>query len=251
MVVRYHHRNWIALAVLSCGVAASGSASAACSNATLNGAYGLISSGLIEGGENTVAVYRFTADGNGNVSGSGTSSGNGTIITGPFSATYTVAGNCTGMMVVTNQFAQVSNYNFVFDTKNSQFEFIESDTGTNVSGDAVAIGAATCGFSGKKEILALRIRGHVNSGSPLDVVGQMTLNGSGKLTAATTSSENGEVVTSNVKGTYTSNSDCTGTAQIKGNGFTDNFATVTVNGGKELLLVETDTGTIVAGTATQ
>jgi len=250
--MQFHHRIWIALAVLSCGVAASGSASATCSNATLNGAYGLISSGLIQNDEeNAVAVYRFTADGNGNVSGSGTSSGNGTIITGPFTATYTIAGNCTGTMVVTNQFADVSNFNFVFDTKNSQLEFIESDSGTNVSGEAVAIGTATCGFSGKKEILALRLRGHVNSGSPLDVVGQIILNGSGKLTATTTSSENGGVVTSNIKGTYTSNSDCTGTAQIKGTGFTDNFATVAVNSGKELLLVETDTGTIVAGTATQ
>ena len=71
------------------------------------------------------------------------------------------------------------------------------------------------------------------------------------LTAAVTSSENGEITSDSVKGTYTSNDDCTGTAQIKGTGFKDNFATVSVNGGKELLLVETDSGTIVAGTATQ
>ena len=242
--------NWIGLAVLAFASVGSGSASAACSNATLNGAYGLIASGLSETDVSTVAVDRFVADGNGNLSGSGTQSGNGTIETVTFSGTYSVASNCTGTVTATNQFDQVSNYNFTLDTKNSQFEFIESDNGANVSGEGIAIGTGACGFSGKKEILALNIRGQVSDG-PLNVVGQIILNGSGKLTAAVTSSENGEITSDSVKGTYTSNDDCTGTAQIKGTGFKDNFATVSVNGGKELLLVETDSSTIVAGTATQ
>jgi hypothetical protein len=58
------------------------------------------------------------------------------------------------------------------------------------------------------------------------------------------------VFTVPITGTYTENADCTGTAQITPQGFSaTNFATVVVNEGKELLLIETDTGTLVAGNA--
>ena len=51
-------------------------------------------------------------------------------------------------------------------------------------------------------------------------------------------------------GTYTQKADCLGTAQITPKGSAAmNFNTVEVNGGKELLLIETDTGTFVSGTA--
>ena len=249
--MRFHHRDGIGLAVLAFAMVAAGSASAAsCSLATLSGAYGLIASGLSQEGVSTVAVDRFVADGNGNLSGSGTQSGNGTIETVTFSGTYSVASDCTGTVTATNQSDQVSNYKFTLDTKNSQFAFIESDDGANVSGEGIAIGTGTCGFTGAKEILALNIKGNVSDG-PLNVVGQFILNGSGKLTATVTSSENGTITSDSVKGTYTSNSDCTGTAQIKGTNFKNNFASVSVNGGKELLLVETDPTTTVAGIATQ
>jgi len=53
-----------------------------------------------------------------------------------------------------------------------------------------------------------------------------------------------------VTGTYTQNADCTGTAQITPKGSaTTNFNTVAVNGGKQLLLIETDNNTLITGTA--
>ncbi|MGO9366452.1 MAG: hypothetical protein ACLP0H_02350 [Terriglobales bacterium] len=53
-------------------------------------------------------------------------------------------------------------------------------------------------------------------------------------------------------GTYTEDSDCTGTAQITPSGSsTLNFNFVVVNIAKEILLIETDANTIVVGSMQQ
>lgn len=53
-------------------------------------------------------------------------------------------------------------------------------------------------------------------------------------------------------GNYTVSADCTGTAQITVSGFpTSNYNLVVVNGGKEVLVIETDANTIVTGNLSQ
>jgi hypothetical protein len=53
-----------------------------------------------------------------------------------------------------------------------------------------------------------------------------------------------------VTGTYTEASDCSGTLKITPKGSSAlNFNSVFVNGGKELLLIEIDSGTVIGGTA--
>jgi len=55
-----------------------------------------------------------------------------------------------------------------------------------------------------------------------------------------------------IAGTYTEKTDCTGTMQIMPSGFsTLNFNFVVVNAGKEILLLETDAGTVVGGSMQQ
>jgi hypothetical protein len=85
---------------------------------------------------------------------------------------------------------------------------------------------------------------------PTAAVGQIILDGKGNISGNETFSVDYTVFTVPITGTYTENADCTGTAQITPQGFSaTNFATVVVNEGKELLLIETDTGTLVAGNA--
>jgi hypothetical protein len=53
-----------------------------------------------------------------------------------------------------------------------------------------------------------------------------------------------------VTGTYTEASNCTGKVQITPAGLAAlHFNAVFVNGGKELLLIETDSGTVIGGIA--
>ena len=87
------------------------------------------------------------------------------------------------------------------------------------------------------------------SGATVGIVGQLTLDGKGKISGTETVAV-GTTFTVPVKGTYTENSDCTGTAQITPTvkGFpTGHFNTVVVEDGKALLMMETDNNTMTAG----
>jgi hypothetical protein len=83
-------------------------------------------------------------------------------------------------------------------------------------------------------------------------VGQLILDGKGNISGTATISNNGTISKGPVTGTYTQQTSCLGSAQITPKGFTAmNFNTVDVNGGRELLLIETDTSTFRSGTAQQ
>lgn len=76
------------------------------------------------------------------------------------------------------------------------------------------------------------------------------LDGKGNILGSETFSVGGEISQVPVTGTYTQNADCTGTAQITPAGSaTTNFNTVAVNGGKQMLLIETDSNPLITGTA--
>jgi hypothetical protein len=111
------------------------------------------------------------------------------------------------------------------------------------------VSECTCGLSRKKLVLTTNLVGLVN-GVVADTVGQVTLDGNGNISGIETFTLNGVVTTLPVTGTYTENSNCTGTWQITPMGGTaTNFNTVEVNGGRELLMIESDNGTITAGNA--
>lgn len=66
-----------------------------CSNATLSGDYGATLTGTVNSLP-FAALDLVTADGNGNITGTGTIVSNGTVIPTSFTATYTVNSDCSG-----------------------------------------------------------------------------------------------------------------------------------------------------------
>ena len=83
-------------------------------------------------------------------------------------------------------------------------------------------------------------------------VGQVILNGKGKVSGSGYSSIAGSIHKGTLTGTYTEASDCTGTLQFTPpGGSLSNFSFVVVNSGKELLVIETDNGTTVFGNSQQ
>ncbi len=226
-------------------------AAAMCSNATLFGVFGYFH-GRPDGiGGMRAVVGQMLADGQGNVSGSWTMSLNGAITAGNFTGTYSIAKNCSGSLTLINEDFPTADYNIVFDDVHKGFQMIQTDNGTAQPGFALAQGVVTCGLTGKKQIFATNLLGTLTATSQVDaIVGQVTLDGKGHLSGTETFSVGGTITTVSVTGTYTQNADCTGTAQVTPSGSpTSNFNTVAVNGGKELLLIETDTNTTVTGTA--
>ena len=231
---------------------AIGSASAAtCSNATLKGVAGSLDAGF-NGGLPETTLTQATFDGQGNLSGTVTDSTNGTITTGTFTGTYSVSKNCTGSLTVKFQNGSTASENFVLDDSKKGAQMIRTDSGLVKSGLVLDQGAVTCGATGKKATFAANLTGTINGIGPAAAVGQATLDGKGNISGTGTFSLDGSILTGSISGTYTENSNCTGTAAITPQGFsTLNFDFVVVNGGKELLLIETDAGTTVSATMQQ
>jgi len=238
------------IVLLFVAIFAVGSASAAsCSDATLKGVYGFTFSGLGGDGTPRAIVGQATADGKGNVSGTLTKSKDGTILTLTVTGSYSVAKNCTGSLTSNDSDGETRHVNFVFDNGNKGWQGIQTDSGRVISGFALAEGAAVCGENGKVQTFAANLRGSVIGVGQVAYGEQVILDGKGNVSGNGTFSLDGAIDTVPITGTYTENADCTGSAQITPQGYsTLNFNFVVVNVGKEILLVETDTNTIVSGT---
>ena len=249
------HVRKISVALFVCAIAmmvAAKPAAAACSNATLKGVYGYYH-GRPGGGSTIKAVVgQFTADGAGNLTASWTLSANGVISTGTTTGTYSISKNCTGTITFSSEDYSPADFSFVFDDGFEGFQMIQTDSETAQTGFGLAQGAGvTCGLIGKAQTYAVNLAGLLYPSLDIDIiVGHLTADGKGNLMGSETSSVDGVISMASVTGTYTENADCTGTAQITPVGSTTmNFNTVLVNEGKEQLLIETDSNTLVAGTA--
>jgi hypothetical protein len=241
------------IVLLFVAIFAVASASAAsCSDATLKGVYGSILSGFGGDGTPRASVGQATADGKGNLSGTYTKSKDGTIVTGTVTGTYSVAKNCTGSWTTTDQDGETRHVNFVLDNSHKGWQAIQTDSGRVASGFGLAEGAAVCGENGKELTFAANLSGYVIGVGQVAYGEQVILDGKGNVSGNGTFSLAGAIYTVPITGTYTENADCTGSAQITPQGYsTLNFNFVVVNAGKEILLVETDTNTIVSGNMQQ
>ena len=238
------------LVVLLFVIAVFGGSALACTNASINGVYGIISTGLNGSLQPASSVDQITVDGAGHLKGSSAKSINGSIVTFTFTGTYLISSNCTGSATFTNQTGQTEHDKIVLNNGNSGAFLIQTDANHVQSSIAVAQGAAVCTDLGVKHKYSIEITGAVTGVGQVAAVGQLTLSGTGTLTGTLAVSENGTITSSaTVSGTYVINSDCTGTIKMTPKGLsTMNFDAVIVNADKELMLIETDTNTIVAGT---
>jgi hypothetical protein len=226
------------------------SAATTCTNASLKGVYGVISSGLDGSLQPATGINLVTLDGAGNVTGSATKSLDGSIVTFTFTGTYQLNKNCTGSATWTNQDDDVEHDNIVLNNGNKGGFLIQTDANHVQSSVAVEQGKVTCTNLGVKHTYSADLTGTVISVGQVALGGQFVLNGKGAVTGTATLSLNGAITNDvPVTGTYQINSDCTGTAEITPQGLSAiNLAVAVVNAGKEMIAVETDNNTIVSGT---
>ncbi len=106
-----------------------------CSNATLKGSYAALLTGF-SGGLPFAALDHVTADGLGNLTGTGTVNVNGTVSSGvPLSATYSINADCTGSAT----FSSGTTQNLIIKSSGSQVYITRTGpatTGTVVTGTA-------------------------------------------------------------------------------------------------------------------
>jgi hypothetical protein len=229
------------------------SASDRCSNASLSGTYGFLHGGVdSNGAPNSAAVSQLTFDSTtGTFTGGTTSSHDGVIVTFSFAGTYEVASNCTG----TGAPAGANRFSFVVTPTG----FLATH-GVSSQGFAVKQGSSTCTNAGVKGSLGLQTTGVFVAGAPVTgpvaFIGELKLSvnasGDGVIGGHIAGGDEDTTFTFSeepVTGTYSVNSDCSGTATIKPKGRSKmHFSLVVVDCGKEMLAIETDAGAVVSGT---
>jgi hypothetical protein len=222
----------------------------ACTNASLQGGYGFLITGVNSSGTLVAIIGQITSDGNGNLTGSETISNNGGISSHiPVAGSYSIKTNCTGTAMITPSGLSTSRYSLSVVSTGKQIEMVDSDNGTTESGYALAQGVSACNATTIKGVFGYQAIGFTSSGVPIAFSGQAKLDGISTLTATQVESIGGAVVSGPVSGTYVVNSDCTGSHSVVFNGGQAHANWVIVSGGKTTLQVQTDAGVIVTTTA--
>ena len=242
----------ITLTIVLANFALSSAAWAAtCSKASLRGTYGFLHDGTDSNGTPaTAAVTQITFDSTtGTFTGETTASHDGVIATESLTGTYAVASNCTG----------TGN-----PTGGSPFSFVVTSTGFLAAhlfaeGFAVKQGSPTCTNAGAKGSFGFETTGVFLAGAPAPAVafiGELKLtvdpSGEGVISGRLSASEGGTFLTfaeEPVTGSYRIDPDCRGRATIAPKGRSEmHFSLVVVDGGNEMLAIETDADTVVSGT---
>jgi hypothetical protein len=236
--------------VLASFALSSAAWAATCSNASLSGTYGFLHGTTDSNGTpDSAAVTQITFDSNtGTFTGETTASHDGVIVTEPLTGTYAVAWNCTG----------TGN-----PKGGTPFSFVVTSTGflaAHLFGEGFAVkqGSPTCTNAGVKGSFGFEATGVFVAGAPFTgpvaFIGELKLSantsGDGVISGQVAASEDGTFLTFvPVTGSYGVGSDCRGRATITPKGLSEmHFSPVIVDGGKEMLALETDADTVVSGT---
>jgi hypothetical protein len=238
--------------VLASFALSSAAWAATCSNASLSGTYGFLHLGTDSNGTPaTAAVSQIKFDSTtGTFIGETTASHDGVIATRPLTGTYAVASNCTGTGTPAG---------------GSRFSIVVTSTGflalhLFAEGFAVKQGSPTCTNAGVAGSFGFETTGVFFAGAPATAavafIGELKLtvnpSGEGIISGHVAASADSTFLTfaeEPVTGSYRVGTDCRGTATITPKGRSEmHFKLVVVDGGNEMLAIETDANTVVSGT---
>lgn len=224
-----------------------------CSNATLTGNYGFLFTGFnTRGPDHKASEIPFdgvglgTSDGAGNFTANFTFSENGAVYgNNPYTATYTVNSDCTGLMTSTDGNANMS---FVIVSGGAEVLFADIDAGNTWTMDAkkAPTGCNNATLTGNYGFTfsGFSAPAHSTKGNETPFAGEGvgTFDGAGNVSATYNNSANGGIYTNNpYAATYSVNSDCSGTVSGAPGGNADG-ASVIVSDGAEVFFMQTDAG---------
>src|SRR5271163_2986316 len=229
--------------VLASFVLSSAAWAATCSNASLSGTYGFLHDETDSNGAPfTAAVTQITFDSTtGTFTGETTASHDGVIVTEPITGTYAVASNCTGTGTPAG---------------GSPFSIAVTSTGflalhLFAEGFAVRQGSPTCTNAGVEGRFGFETTGVFLATGAVAFIGELKLtvnpSGEGVISGHVASSEDGTFLALEpVTGSYKLDADCRGRATITPEGGSEmHFKLVIVDGGTEMLAIQTDADTVV------
>jgi len=234
-------------------------AQAQCTNTSLNGALFYTLSGTVKSGNSSVGYQelgKVTADGNGGLSGTSTTSTAGAFTTLTVTGSYSILPNCSGTATLTTsansaqltlQLVNGGGLALVAVTSSGSGEIADGRfyRAANATGSQCGTGVleGTYGalLSGGTFLSSVRTSFELDTQLVFDGKGGVTANG-----VVAIGGSPGSVTTGS--GTYSISADCSGVMQIIGPGGTFNYFLARVQGGT-VLIFQSDAGTTINGTA--
>jgi len=234
----------------------AGLASAACSNASLKGTYGVLINGQDGSGMPVVGLFLLKADGAGKITGTGVQNKGSGAVTKAVTATYKVTPACTGTIQSSGD-----TLDFVLDNANTAFQIISAGSGDGPEAGAgflqgtvpCNVSALTGTFGGAGTIPPASASGKLSA-----LVAQSTYDGKGGATGAGVLNYSGTILTTKSTATYTVGPACFVSATVKtvvssGSSVvsttTTHNAGLVVANGNQLLTIGTDSGGVSSGRA--
>jgi hypothetical protein len=227
---------------------------ASCSNASMKGGYGFSVTGYDKSGNLLAVVGQFNANGKGSLTGVETESDNGQVLANvPIKGTYTIKSDCNGSAVIAAKGGKGSKLDVVVVGGGKAVQLLAAATGKVQSAIAQSQGKETCTDAGVKGTFGVLASGNFTGVGNVAFSGQITLDGAGNLSGTDSGSIAGQIFTdASVSGTYSVNSNCTGSATLQVTGEAAQHVNFVVfNGGQNLYLIETDSNTTVSGEGQQ
>jgi len=228
MKTRIHRRPWLAVVVvLACAMAVpmALAQSPAYNNGSLKGAYGFLTdkwtSDSAHNADSTLGVMTF--DGAGNVSGSFTDDNAGNITTGTLSGTYSVKSNGTGSMSLTLSNGAKMTMAMVLDAAAKSLQLLATNCDKQPCPNVVVTATASAQVSTSFSNASLKgVYGWLANKWTADpnqqadaTIGIGTFDGAGNMKVSGTDNTAGTVKTFKLSGTYSVNSDGTGSWVLK------------------------------------
>jgi hypothetical protein len=240
------------LTTLACMILLS-NAAVAFSNASLKGSYGFLSTTWTADSTQTASntLGTMTFDGVSAVTFSSTSNNGGTITTSTGSGTYSVLASGSGTITLTESgTGETIKMSIALNTGGKGFQFLITNcngTCANAVESGIALASGATSFSNaslKGPFGVLTNTWTPTSTVPADAsIGIVSFDGVSKVTATITDNTAGSVITTTSSGTYSVNSDGSGTLSLtnkKGNTIT--VAIVINSAGRQIQYVATSCG---------
>ena len=140
----------IAMVLLASTLTATDRRFGQCSTRTLKGSYGIFADGTVVGVGPTAVIAIFTYDGEGNLTGTGTSKTNGIVAHFTLTGTYTVDEDCNASDVVVFPSGSMADHEYVIVDDGQEFYLLNTTPGTTTSGN-VSVGVGKKQFRRKDD----------------------------------------------------------------------------------------------------
>jgi uncharacterized protein (TIGR03437 family) len=220
-----------------------------CNNGSVSGSYLSSAAGFgVSPGVLTPAAYSgsLAISGGGSLQGADAISQGGVVRSRTFTANFSVNSDCSASEAVQDSLGETANVDFYITDQSGRVEFIQTDNGLVIAGQAQQVASGTCTNATVNGPYGYALEGWLSPLTGVADAGQDTADGVGHFTGATTTSFGGTIEPRTLSGTYQVNSDCSATSTFTDSlGNTAHFRNAVSPDGQRIYAIETDANTTI------